>query len=108
MGRGADRRASVVRGRVDRGAYAIIGPAPADVRDLAIDVFIRREKFLPEKCGGCHYHAGLAISALWNTNILPSFLYKLVAIGRKPLNRGYFVAFDFGCEHEAGAHQTSI
>src|SRR6202044_1683596 len=64
------------RGRVDRGANALIGSATADVGHRRIDVVVGRLRVLLEQRYRGHHHATLAIAALRHVEVEPGLLHR--------------------------------
>src|SRR5260370_32376108 len=75
---------------MDRLADALVGPAPADVRDCSIDVCVSRAALLGQQSCHRHDHAALAIAALLHLLLDPGLLHRMRPIMRQPFARGDF------------------
>src|SRR5258708_33172671 len=62
---------------MDRLADALVGPAPADVRDCSIDVCVSRAALLGQQSCHRHDHAALAIAALRHLLLDPGLLHRM-------------------------------
>src|SRR5580704_978500 len=83
------------RGRVDRGADALVGSATADVGHRGVDIGIGRLRVgLEERCRG-HHHAALAVAALRHVEIEPGLLHRVqLAVLGERLDGGDLLAAD--------------
>src|SRR5580692_3828809 len=83
------------RGRVDRGAYALVGSAAADVGHRRVDFGIGRLRLVLEQGSRRHHHAALAIAALRHVEIEPGLLYRVqLAVLRQRLDGGDLLGAD--------------
>src|SRR5512138_552260 len=65
---------------MDRLPHAMVGAAPAHVRDLCMDIGIGRRWSLLEQGERAHDHARLAVPALRRVELLPRHLDRMGAI----------------------------
>src|SRR5580700_9102567 len=83
------------RGRVDRGANALIGSATADVGHRRVDIVVGRFWVLLEQRCCRHHHAALAIAALRHVEVEPGLLHRVqLAVLRQRLDGGDLLGAD--------------
>src|ERR1700682_4333649 len=77
------------RGRVDRGADALVGSTAADIGHRRVDIGIGRLRRLLEQGSRRHHHAALAIAALRHVEVEPGLLHRVqLAVLRQRLDGG--------------------
>src|ERR1700731_2826455 len=93
------------RGRVDRGANALIGSATADVGHRRVDVVVGRLGVLLEQRSRRHHHAALAIATLRHVEVEPGLLHRVqLAVLRQRLD----VVICFGPTDPTGTWQERV
>src|SRR5438034_8436959 len=93
---------------VDCLADAVIGPAPAGVGHLGIDVGVRGLWLLFEQRHRCQNLPGLAVATLRNVKLLPGKLDRVRSVGRQPFDGGDLLTDGPARLQEAGAHRQAI
>src|ERR1700722_6770534 len=100
---------SRARGRVDRGANALVGSAAADVGHRRVDVVVGRLRGLLEQRGRRHHHAALAIAALRHVEVEPGLLHRVqLAVLRQRLDGGDLLGADRTDRDLAGARGDAV
>src|SRR6195256_3064563 len=75
---------------MDRGAYALVGAAAAQIAGhRGVDVGIRRLRGVRQQGRRRHDLTGLTIAALRDVQLDPGLLYRMAAIGRQTLDGGH-------------------
>src|SRR3989442_1733656 len=69
-----------LRGAMDRGANALVGPAAADVRHRHVDIDVRRMGVLREQGGRPHYLAWRGVAAWGGFLFHPGALPRVRAV----------------------------
>jgi hypothetical protein len=94
---------------MDCGTHFLECAATANVGDSGIDICIRGFGVLPQKSGGSHDHAVLAVAALWRLFVNPSFLdFAQLAAYRETLNRLDFSALNNADRQNTRTHSSTI
>src|ERR1700686_3094773 len=83
------------RGRMNRGADALVGSATADVGHRCVDIGIGRLRVGLEQRSCGHHHAALAIAALRHVEVEPGLLHRVqLAVLGERLDGGDLLAAD--------------
>src|SRR5438477_3378544 len=75
-------------GPVNRLANAMVGPAPARIGNVGVDVVVGRFGLLFQQGHAGQNHPGLAVAALGDVELFPRELDRMRAVGRQPLDGG--------------------
>src|SRR5262245_59384278 len=98
-----------LRRDVDGLAHLLEGSASTDVRDLGVDVGVRRLWLLAQERRNRHDHPGLAIAALRDLKVEPGFLHAVQSRAvRQAFDRGDLLAFGRGHGQHARARRRPI
>src|ERR1700738_754945 len=84
---------------------ALIAPAAADVpchrlADLVMSGF----RIFRQQCDRLHDLAGLAVTALWDVDLTPGLLHRVITSWMQTLDGRYFTISHVGDRRDAGAH----
>src|SRR5579862_9312810 len=94
---------------VDRGAYALIGSAAANVGHRPVNVGVGRLRVGFEQRNRRHHHAALAIAALRHVEVEPGLLHRMqLAVLRQRLDGGDLLSADGADRHLAGARGDAV
>jgi hypothetical protein len=90
------------------GSNAYIGRAATEICQLPADVLVGRMRVLGQQVCRRHDHPGLAIAALGDVEIDPSFLNWMIAVRGQALDRRYAFSLGYADRHDAGSSRSIL
>src|SRR5215212_7142141 len=88
---------------------ALVTAAAAEVtRHRFAYLIVARSWIFKQQCGGLHDLAGLAITALWDVQLTPGLLNRVIAVGMKPFDGRNLPADNVGNRGNAGADSLLV